>query len=132
MLLVGRDALIEDLARFRNEAQAYACLNHPCIIKIRDVGAVCGCPYLAMDFAENGSLDNFIKKMPTLSFEWRIQTIKQVADALSHAHARHIYHRDLKPANILVSAATPEPTHFHSRSFVARQIERFYAAFFFG
>jgi hypothetical protein len=113
MLLVGRNATIEDLARFRIEAEAYACLNHRCIIKIRDVGVVSGCPYLAMDYAENGSLDEFIKKTPTLDIEWRVRTIRQVAEALSHAHGRRIFHRDLKPANILISAdGTPKLTDF--------------------
>ena len=53
MLLVGRDASIEELARFRIEAEAYACLDHQNIIKIRDVGVVSGCPYLAMCGAQD-------------------------------------------------------------------------------
>jgi serine/threonine protein kinase len=83
MLLAGRNASTEDLARFRIEAEAYACLNHRCIIKIRDVGVVSGCPYIAMDYADNGSLDKFIKQTPTLDVEWRLQTIRHVAEALS-------------------------------------------------
>ncbi len=104
MLLVGRDASLEALARFRIEAEAYACLNHPYIVKIRDVGVVLGCPFLAMDYAENGSLGDYIARSPLLDMSWRVKTVKDVADALSHAHGRHILHRDLKPANILIAA----------------------------
>ncbi|MFM8326797.1 MAG: serine/threonine protein kinase, partial [Pirellulaceae bacterium] len=104
MLLVGRNASIEELARFRIEAEAYACLNHPYIVKIRDVGVVKGCPFLAMDYAENGCLSDYIEKSPSLDLNWRLETIKKVADALFHAHSRRILHRDLKPANILIAA----------------------------
>ncbi len=103
MLLVGRDASIDELARFRIEAEAYACLNHPHIVKIRDVGVVSGCPFLAMDYAENGCLSDYIARSPSLGLDWRVQTIKNVADALCHAHGRRILHRDLKPANILIA-----------------------------
>jgi serine/threonine protein kinase len=120
MLLVGRTASFADLARFRVEAEAYACLNHSCIIKIRDVGVVCGCPYLAMDFAENGSLDTHLKSTPHLDVDWKVQTIRQVADGLSHAHGRRILHRDLKPANILIMAdGTPRVSDFGLVKFCA-------------
>jgi len=104
MLLVGRGASIEELVRFRIEAEAYACLNHPYIIKIRDVGVVSGCPFLAMDYAENGCLGDYIARSPSLEINWRVETIKNVADALTHAHGRRILHRDLKPANILIAS----------------------------
>ena len=104
MLLPGRNASIGDIARFRIEAEAYACLNHPNIIKIRDVGVVAGCPFIAMDYAENGSLSHHLASSPSLDINWRVKTIKTVADALCHAHSRRILHRDLKPANILISA----------------------------
>jgi serine/threonine protein kinase len=104
MLLVGREASIEQLARFRIEAEAYACLDHPYIVKIRDVGVVSGCPFLAMDYAENGSLSGYTAKSPSLDMRWRVKTIKDVADALIHAHGRRILHRDLKPANILIAS----------------------------
>jgi serine/threonine protein kinase len=65
MLLVGRRASIEELARFRIEAEAYACLDHPYIVKIRDVGVVSGCPFIAMDYAQNGCLSDYIAKSPS-------------------------------------------------------------------
>ena len=98
---------------FRVEAEAYACLNHPSIIKIRDVGVVSGCPFIAMDFAEHGSLDKYLELSPTRDVNWRVETVQRVAQALSHAHGRRILHRDLKPSNILVTGdGTPKLTDF--------------------
>ena len=59
MLLVGRQASLQELARFRIEAEAYACLQHECIINIRDVGLSDGCPFIVTDYAANGSLDKY-------------------------------------------------------------------------
>src|SRR5215813_6724000 len=56
MILCGREATFQELARFRIEAEALACLNHPNIVKIRDVGVFAGYPFFAIDFAERGSL----------------------------------------------------------------------------
>lgn len=120
MLLPGRSASIGDLARFRIEAEAYACLNHPNIIKIRDVGVVSGCPFIAMDFAEKGSLSHHLASSPSLDINWRVKTIKTVADALCHAHGRRILHRDLKPGNILISTdGSPRVSDFGLVKFTA-------------
>jgi serine/threonine protein kinase len=51
MILFGRDATFQELARFRIEAEAMACLDHPNIIKIHDVGVFAGYPSIALDFA---------------------------------------------------------------------------------
>ena len=64
MIVCGRDATFQDLARFRVEAEAMACLNHPNIVKIRDVGVFEGCPYFALEYAERGSLKQFLRKEP--------------------------------------------------------------------
>src|SRR5262245_38672956 len=56
MIRTGPDAGPEERARFRLEAQAVASLSHPNIIQIYDCGEFGGMPYLAMEFAEGGSL----------------------------------------------------------------------------
>src|SRR5690349_12322137 len=64
MILNARDASLPELARFRIEAQALACLNHPNIVKIRDVGLHHGYPYIATDYAEGGTLKQALAGAP--------------------------------------------------------------------
>lgn len=103
MVLCGRDATFPELARFRIEAEAMACLNHPNIIKICDVGLASGYPYFALEYAEKGSLKQVIAGRPQSSRQ-SAERVRTLALAMSHAHGRGMLHRDLKPANILVMA----------------------------
>ena len=41
-----------------------ACLNHPNIIKIRDVGVAAGYPFFALEYAANGSLAALTRGSP--------------------------------------------------------------------
>ena len=119
MMLCGRGATFEELARFRVEAEAYSCLKHPNIIKIRDVGVANRCPYFATEYAANGSLSDYLRSQPK-SMDWCVNAIREVALALDHAHGRRILHRDLKPANILVmDDESPKVTDFGLVKFAA-------------
>jgi serine/threonine-protein kinase len=100
MILSGRGARFHELARFRVEAEAMACLNHPNIIKIRDVGVASGYPFFALEFAAKGSLKQVIQGRPQ-PVRWSVELVRTLALAMQHAHSRGMLHRDLKPANIL-------------------------------
>ena len=103
VVLAGRGASFEARARFRIEAEALACLDHPNIVKIRDVGVYAGYPYFAIDYAERGSLLTRISRCPQ-DPRWAAALLRDLARAMQHAHDRSILHRDLKPANILLMA----------------------------
>jgi serine/threonine protein kinase len=101
MILRGRGASFAELVRFRIEAEALSCLNHPNIIKIRQVGFHAGHPFFVMDYAERGSLKQAISQgLPTP--RWAAELIRTLALAMQHAHERRMLHRDLKPANVLL------------------------------
>src|SRR5262249_22310325 len=89
-----------DLARFRIEAEAVACLDHPNIVLIHDVGVFAGYPFMALEFAAGGTLARTIRKQPQPARR-AAEIVRTLALALHHAHERGILHRDLKPSNVL-------------------------------
>lgn len=79
--------------RFEREARAIAALNHPHIATLHDVGP----DYLVMERVEGEPVRG---PMPPAE---AARVARQIASALSAAHAKGIIHRDLKPANILLA-----------------------------
>ncbi len=92
----------EQLARFRQEAQAAAQLSHPNIVQVYDRGRVDSLAFIVMEFVEGGSLKPLLgpgKAMPPAE---AIRVIRQVLAGLAASHARGIVHRDIKPENIML------------------------------
>ncbi|MGE3822396.1 MAG: serine/threonine-protein kinase [Isosphaeraceae bacterium] len=112
IMLRGRGASFAELVRFRIEAEAMACLNHPNIVKIRDVGVLGGYPYFAMEYAARGSLRDEVARGPFKPTRGA-ELVRTLATAMRHAHERGMLHRDLKPANVLLMEdGTPIVTDF--------------------
>jgi WD40 repeat protein/tRNA A-37 threonylcarbamoyl transferase component Bud32 len=112
MLLAGIHAGPHELARFRVEAEAVARLQHPNIVQIFEVGEEAGCPYLALEYVDGGSLAQKLRGAP-LPAQTGARLIEMVALAINVAHERDIIHRDLKPANILLTVdGTPKVSDF--------------------
>src|SRR5262249_6451783 len=64
MILTGAHARPRELLRFRIEAEAVAALQHPNIVQIYEVGEADGCPYLALEYVDGGSLAQRLKERP--------------------------------------------------------------------
>lgn len=88
--------------RFLREGRIVARLNHRHIITVHDVGESSGCYYMAMEYAEGGTLEARIQQ--GLSAEQVVTILNQAAMALDYAHQQGLVHRDIKPANILFRA----------------------------
>jgi serine/threonine protein kinase len=87
------------------EARALAGLDHPGIVPIYDVGRTGdGLCYMVSKFVEGSDLKTRMQQ-GSLPFAESAQIVAQVAEALHHAHERHLVHRDIKPANILLDAS---------------------------
>lgn len=121
----------QQIARFKNEAQAAAQLQHEHIVPVFAVGAERGVHYYAMPRIDGQPLDRVIRDLRRLSglptgSEWtreehlessstilpvsdRASRTQQVirwgidaADALHTAHEDGVIHRDVKPSNFII------------------------------
>jgi len=86
-------------ARILHEARAAARVTHPNVATIHDVIEHDNRVFIVMEYVEGESLAARLKR-ERIPVE-RVLTIgRQLASALSAAHAKGVIHRDLKPANI--------------------------------
>jgi len=93
----------EILARFRNERQTLAALDHANIVKLLDGGSTEeGWPYLVMEYVEGIPIDEYCDGQQ-LPIAERLLLFRSVCSAVQHAHQNLVIHRDLKPGNILVT-----------------------------
>ncbi|MGI6449895.1 MAG: Stk1 family PASTA domain-containing Ser/Thr kinase [Desulfitobacteriia bacterium] len=91
------------IRRFRREAQSAASLSHQNIVSIYDVGKDGQEEYIVMEYVKGQTLKDIIRNQGPLPFEQTILLVRQIGEALAHAHANHIVHRDIKPQNIIVT-----------------------------
>lgn len=107
----ARDAKF--IESFRRESQAAASLSHPNIVNIYDVGREGNIHYIVMELIEGSILSDLIKEHGALDWKRAVEITKQIARALSFAHANHIIHRDVKPHNIMITqSGTAKITDF--------------------
>ena len=91
------------VAKFRTEAQSAACLQHPNIVSVYDVGEENGLYYIVMELVEGMTLKKYIRRKGRLSVKEATSIAIQVAQGIECAHNNHIIHRDIKPQNIIIS-----------------------------
>ena len=89
--------------KFREEAQAAACLAHPNIVNVYDVGEEMDIHYIVMELVEGITLKNYIERKGKLTIKEATSIAIQVSMGLEVAHNNEIVHRDIKPQNIMIS-----------------------------
>ncbi len=90
------------LARFQNEAQSAARLDHENIARVYHVGEDRGLHYIVFEYVEGVNLRALVHENGPLPLADAINYTLQVAEALAHAASRDVVHRDIKPSNVLV------------------------------
>jgi serine/threonine protein kinase len=91
------------VTRFRREGQACVKLQHGNIVRAYRVGEVDGTHYFAMEFVDGTSVQKLVEQGGPMPIPQAVDIVKQIAQALSYAHAAGLIHRDIKPANVLVT-----------------------------
>ncbi len=97
------------LARFANERQALAMMDHPNIARIFDAGATPkGRPYFVMEYIEGAPITQYCDRTRRTAKE-RLALFLAVCRGVQHAHQKRVIHRDLKPSNVLVTEQDGAP-----------------------
>ncbi len=89
--------------RFLREIEIAARLHHPHILPLYDSGEAEGLLYYVMPYEEGQSLRQRLQQEGELPIADVVRLVRDIADALEHAHAHGVVHRDIKPENILLS-----------------------------
>lgn len=93
----------ERIARFEAECTSAAKLNHESIIKVYAVREYQRQLLLIMEYVPGKNLANLRTEKKFAPGE-SARIIRQLTEAVQHAHDHQVVHRDIKPANILRTA----------------------------
>jgi tetratricopeptide (TPR) repeat protein len=97
------------LARFEQERQALALMDHPNIAKVLDAGtAADGRPFFVMELVKGTAITKYCDQR-RLTPAQRLELFAAVCQAVQHAHQKGVIHRDIKPSNVLVAQYDDRP-----------------------
>ena len=98
--------------RFEREIRLAATLQHPHIVPLLTAGSQGDLLYYVMPHIAGESLRVRITHERALPIGETVRILRDVCDALAHAHAHAIVHRDVKPDNVLLSGKHALVTDF--------------------
>ncbi len=88
--------------RFARERVVLARLNHPHIARLLDAGVEDGQAFIVLELINGTPLLDYVAEHAH-TLESRLQLVRDIAEAVEHAHNQLVLHRDLKPSNVLVT-----------------------------
>ena len=105
-------AAVLGVERFLREVRIEANLSHPHILPLYDSGEADGFLYYVMPYVDGESLRDKLSREGELPIAEAVRILREVADALSHAHEQGVVHRDIKPDNVMLSGRHAMVTDF--------------------
>jgi len=90
------------LPEFLREARALALFQDPRIVQIFEFRADASPPVLLMEYVDGFELGRI---GPSLEPTQRARVMREICEAVHHAHTLGLQHRDLKPSNIMLDAS---------------------------
>ncbi len=95
------DSPVDVELRFNREAKLGASLNHPNLVSVFDTATDDEGVLIVMEYVEGEPLSRMLRRGP-LRPEEVSAMVRDLGDALDHAHAQGVIHRDVKPSNVLI------------------------------
>jgi serine/threonine-protein kinase len=95
------DSPVDVEQRFTREAKLGASLNHPNLVSVFDTATDDEGVLIVMEYVEGEPLSKLLRRGP-LRPEEVASMVRDLGDALDHAHSQGVVHRDVKPANVLI------------------------------
>lgn len=100
---------LDDVGRFKREAELLQQLEHPNICPFHGAGLLQARPFMVMEWLEGEDLSAIIARKGKLPPEEIARLFEGVWGALQYAHDRNIIHRDIKPSNIFIERTPNGP-----------------------
>ncbi len=98
--------------RFRREFRALKTLEHPAIVRVREMESNENLLFFLMEYIDGKSLDHVLAQPREHDLQWINQVltwIKYLCETLEYIHSKRMIHRDLKPGNIMIMGPDANP-----------------------
>ena len=100
----------ETRRRFLREAEAAAQLHHPNLVPVFETGSQQGICYIASQYCSGPTLQAWrIQQTEPVPVSTAVTMLRQLTEAVQHAHDQGVLHRDIKPSNVLLEPNAANP-----------------------